>query len=38
MDNMEIKTTNLLELLGINIDDQSKFNENISILCSKAAL
>ena len=38
MDNMEIKTTNLLELLGINIDDQSKFIENISILCSKAAL
>ena len=38
MDNTEIKRTNLLELLGINIDDQSKFNENISVLCSKAAL
>ena len=33
-----IKTTNSIKLLGINIDDQLKFNEHISILCSKAAM
>ena len=36
--NKEIKTTNSIKLLGINIDDQLKFNEHISILCSKAAV
>ena len=38
IDNKEIKTTNSIKLLGINIDDQLKFNEHISILCSKAAM
>ena len=38
IDNNEIKTTNSIKLLGINIDDQLKFNEHISILCSKAAM
>ena len=38
IDNKEIKTTNSIKLLGINIDDQLKFNEHISILCSKAAV
>ena len=38
IDNKEIKTKNSTKLLGINIDDQLKFNENISILCSKAAV
>ena len=33
----EIKTTNSIKLLGINIDDQLRFNEHISILCSKVA-
>ena len=33
IDNKEIKTTNSIKLLGINIDDQLKFNEHISILC-----
>ena len=37
-DNKEIKTTNSIKLLGINIDDQLKFNEHMLILCSKAAM
>ena len=37
-DNKEIKTTNSIKLLGIYTDDQLKFNEHISISCSKAAL
>ena len=35
IDNKEIKTTNSIKLLGINIDDQLRFNEHISVLCSK---
>ena len=38
IDNKEIKTINSTKLLGINIDDQLKLNEHISILCSKAAV
>ena len=38
IDNKEIKTTKPIKLLGINIDDQLKFNEHISILCSKRAM
>ena len=38
IDNKEIKTTNSIKLLGINIDDQLRFNEHISILCSKAGM
>ena len=38
IDNKEIKTTNSIKLLGINIDDQLKFNEHISILSFKAAI
>ena len=38
IDNKEIKRTNSIKLLGINIDDQLKFNEHISVLCSKAAM
>ena len=38
IDNKEIKTTNSIKLLGINIDDQLRFNEHISILCSEAAM
>ena len=38
IDSKEIKTTNSIKLLGINIDDQLKFNEHISVLCSKAAM
>ena len=38
IDNKEIKTTNSIKLLSINNDDQLKFNEHISILCSKAAM
>ena len=38
IDNKEIKTINSIKLLGINIDDQLRFNEHISILCSKAAM
>ena len=38
IDNKKIKTTNSIKLLGINIDDKSKFNEHILILCSKAAM
>ena len=38
IDSKEIKTTNSIKLLGINIDDQLRFNEHISILCSKAAM
>ena len=37
-DNKEIKTTNSIKLQSTNIDDQLKFNEHISILCSKAAM
>ena len=37
IDNKEIKTTKSIKLLGINIDDQLKFNEHISILYYKAA-
>ena len=33
-----IKTTNSTKLLGINIDDQLKINDHISVLCSKAAM
>ena len=29
INNKEIKTTNTIKLLGINIDDQLKFNEHI---------
>ena len=32
IDNKEIKRTNSIKLLGINIDDQLKFNEDILIL------
>ena len=38
IDNKEIKTTNSIKLLGISTDNQLKFNEHISILCSKAAV
>ena len=38
IDNKEIKTTNSIKLLGINIDDQLRFNEPNSILCSKATM
>ena len=38
IDNKEIKTTNSIKLLGINIDDQLRFNEHISILCSEVAM
>ena len=38
IDNKEIKTTNSIKLLGININDQLKFNEHISILCSSSAM
>ena len=38
IDNKEIKTTNSIKLLGININYQIKFNEHISILSSKAAI
>ena len=38
IDNKEIKTTNSIKLLGTNIDDQLRFNEHISMLCSKAAM
>ena len=38
IDNKEIKTTNSIKLLGININDQLKFNEHISVLCSSAAM
>ena len=38
IDNKEIKTTNSIKLQGMNTDDQLKFNEHISILCSKAAI
>ena len=38
IDNKEIKTTNSIKLLCINIDDQLGFNEHISILCSKATM
>ena len=38
IDNKIIKTTNSIKLLGINIDDQLRFNEHISILCSKATI
>ena len=38
IDNKEIKTTNSIKLLGINIDDQVRFNDHVSILCSKAAM
>ena len=34
IDNKEIKT-NSIKLLGIRIDNQLRFNERISILCSK---
>ena len=38
IDNKEIKTRNLIKLLGINIDTQLKFNEHTSILCCKATM
>ena len=38
IDNKEIKTINSIKLPGINMDGQLKFNEHISILCSKAAM
>ena len=38
IDNEEIKTINSIKLLGVNIDDQLRLNEHISILCSKAAM
>ena len=38
IDNKETKTTNSIKSPGINIDDQLRFNEHISVLCSKAAM
>ena len=38
IDNKEIKTTNSIKLLGINIDDQLRFNQHISVLCSKETM
>ena len=38
IDNKEIKAINSIKLPGINMDGQLKFNEHISILCSKAAM
>ena len=38
IDNKDTKITNSIKLLGVNIDDHLKFNEHISILCSKAAM
>ena len=38
IDNKEIKRNNSIKLLGINVADQLKFNEHISILCCKAAM
>ena len=38
IDNKEIKTTNSIKLLDIKIDDELRFNEHISVLCSKAAM
>ena len=38
IDNEEIKTINSIKLLGVNIDDQLRLHEHISILCSKAAM
>ena len=38
IDDKEIKTTNSIKLLRVNTDDQLKFNEHISMLCSKAAM
>ena len=38
IDDQEIKTTNSIKLLDINIDNQLRFNKHISILCSKAAM
>ena len=38
IDDKEIKTTNSIKLLDINIDNQLRFNKHISILCSKAAM
>ena len=38
IDNKEIKTANLVNLMVINIDNLLRFNEHISILCSKAAM
>ena len=38
IDNKEMKRTSSIKLLGINIDDQLKFNEQISVLSSKAAM
>ena len=38
IDNKEIKTTNSIKLLDIKIDDELRFNEHISVLCSKAAI
>ena len=37
IDNKEIKTPNSIKLVGAKTDDQLKFNEHISTLCSKAA-
>ena len=38
VDKKEIKTTNSIKLQGISIDDKLKFNEHISVPCSKAAM
>ena len=38
IDNKEIKTANSINLIVINIDNELRFNEHISILCSKAAM
>ena len=38
IDDQEIKTTNSIKLLDINIDNQLRFNKHISIQCSKAAM
>ena len=38
IDNKETKTTNSIKSPGINIDDQLRFNEHISVLCSKETM
>ena len=38
IDNKEIRTTNSKKILVININDPLRFNEHISILCSKASI
>ena len=38
IENNEIKVTNSIKILSINIDDQIKFNKHILTLCFKAAM